>query len=85
MCKLLDRTSHTDFLLILIKVNSSSKDQFNFIASALNEALLFAETNYFSTIVSEDLVNFDDVTPGFPLPALVQKALLSTPLLHRCN
>ena len=35
MSKLRDRTSHADFLFILIKVNSSSKDQFNFIASAL--------------------------------------------------
>ena len=35
MSKLRDRTSHADFLFILIKVNSSLKDQFNFIASAL--------------------------------------------------
>ena len=48
MCKLRDRTSHADFLFILIKVNSSSKDQFSFIASALKE---------------EDLASFDDVTP----------------------
>ena len=61
--------------------NSSSKDRpIQFYSQFLKKAFLFAETNYFCTIVSEDLVNSDE-SPGFPLPALVRNALLSTPLL----
>ena len=37
MCKLRDRTSHEDFLLLLIKggIHPLKIDQFNFIASSL--------------------------------------------------
>ena len=69
MCKLRDRTiSHADFLFILIKVNSSSKDQFCFIASALKE---------------ENLVRFDDVTPPPPPPLSSTRSRTKRFALHR--
>ena len=34
-----------------------------FCSQCLKKALLFAGTNYFCTIVSEDVVNSDDVIP----------------------
>ena len=44
--------------------NSSSKDRpIQFYSQCLKKAFLFAETNYFCTIVSEDLVNSDAVIP----------------------
>lgn len=63
MCKLRDRTSHADFMFILIKAGIHPLKTNSILQLFLKKAFLFAETNYFCTIVSEDLVNSDDVTP----------------------